>query len=193
MTWHEALVVSVNLSPVEFQHGRLLARVKSALSDSGLPPSRLELELTESVMLGDAEGALVLMQDLKKLGVRLAMDDFGTGYSSLSYLRKFPFDGLKIDRSFMADLHDSPDSQAIIKAIVGLGRALSLTVTAEGVETEQQLEVLRQCDCDEVPVALAAQTLQLTPHHLRINGRCEGIQFCCHPAQPGPTPFSFSG
>jgi diguanylate cyclase (GGDEF)-like protein/PAS domain S-box-containing protein len=166
MTWHEALVVSVNLSPVEFQHGRLLARVKSALNDSGLPPSRLELELTESVMLGDAEGALVLMQDLKKLGVRLAMDDFGTGYSSLSYLRKFPFDGLKIDRSFMADLHDSPDSQAIIKAIVGLGRALSLTVTAEGVETEQQLEVLRQCDCDEVQGYFLARPME--PDALRL-------------------------
>ncbi|WP_415753239.1 EAL domain-containing protein [Pseudomonas leptonychotis] len=166
MSWPEALVVSVNLSPVEFQHGRLLARVKSALEESGLPPSRLELELTESVMLDDAEGALVLMHELKSLGVRLSMDDFGTGYSSLSYLRRFPFDGLKIDRSFMADLEGSSDSQAIIKAIVGLGRALSLTVTAEGVETAAQLEVLRQCDCDEVQGYFLARPMEPAALHL---------------------------
>ncbi len=150
MSWGEALIVSVNLSPVEFQRGHLVARVQSALEESGLPPGRLELELTESVMLEDAPGALVLMHELKRIGVRLSMDDFGTGYSSLSYLRKFPFDGLKIDRSFMADLGGSEDSQAIIKAIIGLGRALSLTVTAEGVESQAQLDVLRQYDCEEV-------------------------------------------
>ena len=150
MSWGEELIVSVNLSPVEFQRGHLVARVQSALEESGLPPSRLELELTESVMLEDAPGALVLMHELKRIGVRLSMDDFGTGYSSLSYLRKFPFDGLKIDRSFMADLDGSKDSQAIIKAIIGLGRALSLTVTAEGVESQAQLDVLRQYDCEEV-------------------------------------------
>ena len=150
MSWGEELIVSVNLSPVEFQRGHLVARVQSALEESGLPPGRLELELTESVMLEDAPGALVLMNELKRIGVRLSMDDFGTGYSSLSYLRKFPFDGLKIDRSFMADLGGSEDSQAIIKAIIGLGRALSLTVTAEGVESQAQLDVLRQYDCEEV-------------------------------------------
>jgi EAL domain-containing protein (putative c-di-GMP-specific phosphodiesterase class I) len=166
MTWPEALVVSVNLSPVEFLHGHLVSRVKRALADSGLPPSRLELELTESVMLDDAERALVLMQELKSLGVRLSMDDFGTGYSSLSYLRRFPFDGLKIDRSFTADLHNSSDSQAIIKAIIGLGRALSLTVTAEGVETQEQLDVLRQCDCDEVQGYFLARPME--PESLRL-------------------------
>jgi diguanylate cyclase (GGDEF)-like protein/PAS domain S-box-containing protein len=149
MSWGEELIVSVNLSPVEFQRGHLVARVTSALEESGLPPSRLELELTESVMLEDAPGALALMQELKRIGVRLSMDDFGTGYSSLSYLRKFPFDGLKIDRSFLADLDGSPDSQAIIKAIIGLGHALSLTVTAEGVESQMQLDLLRECGCEE--------------------------------------------
>ena len=94
------------------------------------------------------------------------MDDFGTGYSSLSYLRRFPFDGLKIDRSFMADLEGSSDSQAIIKAIVGLGRALSLTVTAEGVETAAQLEVLRQCDCDEVRGYFLARPMEPAALHL---------------------------
>lgn len=166
MTWSEALIVSVNLSPVEFQHGRLLSRVKSALEESGLPPSRLELELTESVMLDDAESALVLLQELKSLGVRLSMDDFGTGYSSLSYLRQFPFDGLKIDRSFMADIHASADSQAIIKAIIGLGRALALTVTAEGVETQEQLDILRECECDEVQGYFLARPME--PSALRL-------------------------
>ncbi|MHA6494296.1 bifunctional diguanylate cyclase/phosphodiesterase [Pseudomonas borbori] len=149
MSWDADILVSVNLSPVEFQRGQLVERVKNALEETGLAPGRLELELTESVVLDDAQGALALMQELKLLGVRLSMDDFGTGYSSLSYLRTFPFDGLKIDRSFIADLGGSDDSHAIIKAIIGLGRALSLTVTAEGVESQEQLDVLRQCDCEE--------------------------------------------
>ncbi|HLA31810.1 MAG TPA: EAL domain-containing protein, partial [Pseudomonas sp.] len=149
LSWNEALIVSVNLSPVEFRRGQLVEQIRTVLEETGLPPGRLELELTESVMLEDAEGALALMQELKGLGVRLSMDDFGTGYSSLSYLRSFPFDGLKIDRSFMTDLPASPDSQAIIQAIIGLGRALALTVTAEGVETQEQLELLRQYGCDE--------------------------------------------
>lgn len=149
MSWSEELIVSVNLSAVEFQRGHLVARVQRVLEATGLPPSRLELELTESVLLEDAESALVIMQALKDLGVRLSMDDFGTGYSSLGYLRAFPFDGLKIDRSFMSDLDDCENSQAIIKAIIGLGRALSLTVTAEGVESQAQLDILQQFDCEE--------------------------------------------
>ncbi|HEX5842898.1 MAG TPA: EAL domain-containing protein, partial [Pseudomonas sp.] len=149
LSWGQELIVSVNLSPVEFRRGQLVAQIRSVLEETGLPPGRLELELTESVMLEDGEGALALMQELKGLGVRLSMDDFGTGYSSLSYLRSFPFDGLKIDRSFMTDLHAAEDSQAIIQAIIGLGRALALTVTAEGVETQEQLELLRQYGCDE--------------------------------------------
>jgi EAL domain-containing protein (putative c-di-GMP-specific phosphodiesterase class I) len=127
-----------------------VARVQAVLSDTGLNPARLELELTENVMLDDAKGALNIMRGLKALGVRLAMDDFGTGYSSLSYLRSFPFDGLKIDRSFVSGLTASGDDQSIIQAIVGLGRALSLTVTAEGVETLEQLQALQQARCDEV-------------------------------------------
>ena len=119
------------------------------LAETGLNPARLELELTESVMLDDAQGALVIMQGLKALGVRLLMDDFGTGYSSLSYLRSFPFDGLKIDRSFVGGLTASGGDHSIIQAIVGLGRALSLTVTAEGVETIDQLQALGAIRCDE--------------------------------------------
>src|SRR5690606_18780240 len=132
--WPEELFVSVNLSPTEFQRGNLVERIQQALADTGIDPSRVELEVTESVMLDDAAGALEIMHALKQLGVRLSMDDFGTGYSSLSYLRSFPFDGLKIDRSFLNRLSESADDQSIVRAIVGLGRALSLTVTAEGIE-----------------------------------------------------------
>ncbi|MFZ3207157.1 MAG: EAL domain-containing protein [Pseudomonas sp.] len=149
MSWSEELIVSVNLSPVEFQRGNLVARVQGVLDATGLPPSRLELELTESVLLEDAEGALVIMHALKDLGVRLSMDDFGTGYSSLGYLRTFPFDGLKIDRSFVSDLDGGESSEAIIQAIIGLGRALSLTVTAEGVESQAQLDILQRYGCEE--------------------------------------------
>jgi len=147
--WPDDVMISVNLSSTEFQRGHLVARVKSVLADTGLNPVRLELELTESVMLNDEKMALSIMQGLKALGVRLLMDDFGTGYSSLSYLRSFPFDGLKIDRSFVGGLTASGGDQSIIQAIVGLGRALSLTVTAEGVETDDQLKALKDVHCDE--------------------------------------------
>ena len=147
--WPEHLFVSVNLSPIEFKRGNLASRMSATLAASGIDPSRVELEITEGVMLEDAVGALETMHTLKLLGVRIAMDDFGTGYSSLSYLRTFPFDGLKIDRSFLTRLGDSADDQSIIQAIVGLGRALSLTVTAEGVETAEHLELLKKVSCDE--------------------------------------------
>lgn len=147
--WPDELFVSVNLSPTEFKRGNLLERVRYALNKSGIEPTRMELEITESVMLEDAVGALEVMHTLKHLGIRIAMDDFGTGYSSLSYLRAFPFDGLKIDRSFLNRLEDSADDKAIVQAIVGLGRALSLTVTAEGIETAEHLALLKAVACDE--------------------------------------------
>jgi diguanylate cyclase (GGDEF)-like protein/PAS domain S-box-containing protein len=147
--WPENLFVSVNLSPTEFKQGNLVERIQKTLADSGINPARVELEITESVMLEDATGAVEVMRTLKRLGVRISMDDFGTGYSSLSYLRAFPFDGLKIDRSFLNRLADSEDDKAIIRAIVGLGRALSLTVTAEGIETADHLKLLKAVSCDE--------------------------------------------
>jgi diguanylate cyclase (GGDEF)-like protein/PAS domain S-box-containing protein len=149
--WRGDLMVSVNLSPVEFQRGDLVARVRDALESTGLAPGRLELEITETVMLEDAASALHIMNDLKRLGVRLSMDDFGTGYSSLSYLRAYPFDGIKIDRSFIADLHGDTKGTAIaiIESIIGLGRALTMTVTAEGVEHDSQLNDLVSVSCDE--------------------------------------------
>ena len=151
--WPVQLFVSVNLSPSEFKRGNLIERIQHVLSASNIDPARLELEITEGVMLDDAAGALEIMRTLKRLGVRIALDDFGTGYSSLSYLRAFPFDGLKIDRSFLSRLDQSDSNnesdQAIIQAIVGLGRALSLTVTAEGVETADHLKLLQAVACDE--------------------------------------------
>ena len=147
-SWPGNLFVSVNLSSCEFKRGNLVERVSQSLATSGIAPNHVELEITESVMLEDADGALETMQTLKALGVRIAMDDFGTGYSSLSYLRSFPFDGLKIDRRFLNRLVDS-DDKAIIQAIVVLGRALGLTVTAEGIETAEHLTLLKDVACDE--------------------------------------------
>ncbi|WP_268800122.1 bifunctional diguanylate cyclase/phosphodiesterase [Pseudomonas huanghezhanensis] len=159
--WPKSLFVSVNLSSIEFQRGNLVERIQQALADTRLEASRLELEITESVMLDDAVVALDIMRALKSLGVRLSMDDFGTGYSSLSYLRSFPFDGLKIDRSFVNRLSESESDQSIIQAIVGLGRALSLTVTAEGIETQAQLELLRAVNCDEGQGFLLSRPLDI--------------------------------
>lgn len=144
------IFVSVNLSPEQFRASDLVAQVKSVLDESGLPATRLEIEITEGMMFDDAEGARATLEALKALGVRLSMDDFGTGYSSLSYLRHYPFDILKIDRSFTVHLDGAEDGLAVVLAIVSLGHALSMQVTAEGVENEEQLSLLREMGCDEV-------------------------------------------
>lgn len=168
--WPDHLFVSVNLSPSEFKRGNLVERVQKALHDSGISPTRVELEITESVMLEDAAGALEIMRTLKRLGVRIAMDDFGTGYSSLSYLRTFPFDGLKIDRSFLSKLVES-DDQSIIQAIVGLGRALSLTVTAEGIETAEHLRLLKAVSCDEGQGFFLSRPLDIDAFNVLVKAR----------------------
>lgn len=149
LEWGDGLMVSVNLSPVEFQRDDLVERIAAVLNRTGIAPQRLELEITESVMLEDAAATLITMNQLKTLGIRLSMDDFGTGYSSLSYLRSYPFDGIKIDRSFIAGLDQSQSSEAIVHAIVSMGHALSLTVTAEGIETVAQLGKLTELACDQ--------------------------------------------
>ena len=150
-TWPDHVSVAVNLSPVQFRVGRnLVGQVKSALLDSGLEPSRLELEITKSVSLADDDGAVLILRELKALGVKVALDDFGTGYSSLSYLRRFPFDKLKIDRSFVQASEQSADSLAIVKAVVALARSLGMATTAEGIETEAQLDIVRKQGCTEV-------------------------------------------
>ncbi len=147
---YDDLIVSANVSPAQFRYPAIVAHVQAALQDNRLPGKRLELELTETMLLEDGGKAGVIMGRLKALGIELAMDDFGTGFSSLGYLRRFPFDRLKIDRQFVADLRPTGQARAIIQAMLGLGRALGLGVTAEGVETAEQLLVLRADRCDEV-------------------------------------------
>ncbi len=149
-SWAKPLQIGINLSPVQFRHGDLVAMVHTVLLETGLPPQRLELEITEGVLIGDFSRAVSILRRLKALGVRIAMDDFGTGYSSLSYLQAFPFDKIKIDRAFISNLESNPQSATIIRAVIGLGRGLGLPVLAEGVETEAQLAFLANESCDEV-------------------------------------------
>jgi EAL domain-containing protein (putative c-di-GMP-specific phosphodiesterase class I) len=144
------LRLSVNLSPVQFRHGDLIGLIRSALQESGLEPGRLELEITERVLTNDRLGALATLTKLREIGVRVAMDDFGTGYSSLSYLQRFPFDTIKIDRSFIEAIERRSEAQAIVRAVVGLGRSLGIRTCAEGVETAAELAFLEAEGCDEV-------------------------------------------
>ena len=149
MKWPGEIIVAVNLSPVQFKMGNLSEMVMSALAQSGLPANRLELEITEAVLLADTKSTLETLHRLRNSGVRIAMDDFGTGYSSLSYLRSFPFDKIKIDQSFLHDLPFNSGSRAIIRAVVGLGRSLGMTTACEGVETQEELDYLKREGCTE--------------------------------------------
>jgi diguanylate cyclase (GGDEF)-like protein len=149
-TWPRHIGVAVNLSPVQFKGLSLIQTVVSALNESGLSALRLELEITESALLADSESTIATLNHLRALGVRIALDDFGTGYSSLSYLRSFPFDKIKIDRSFIKDLGEENDCSAIVRAVASLGIALGMTTTAEGVETAEQLRQVRAQGCIEV-------------------------------------------
>jgi diguanylate cyclase (GGDEF)-like protein len=148
--WPDSVRISVNVSPAQFRNHDLTQMVAGVLRDTGFPPHRLELEITESILLKDVEANLRTLHDLKQLGIRIAMDDFGTGYSSLGNLRSFPFDKIKIDRSFVSDLEQNADSAAIVHAILGLGHSLGISTCAEGVETKGQLSYLRREGCSEV-------------------------------------------
>ena len=150
MMWPASVRVAINVSAVQFRHGSLLRDVLGALQLSGLPASRLELEITESVILADAQQALSTLREVHSLGVQVALDDFGTGYSSVSYLRDFPFDRIKIDRSFVRDVDTSSVTQAIIRAVVELSHSLGMSTTVEGIETPQQLQIVQQLGCTEV-------------------------------------------
>ena len=147
--WPGHVKVAVNLSPVQFRNRRLADEVAGALASSGLPAERLELEITESMLLQDSEATLAILHEIRGLGVRVSMDDFGTGYSSLSYLRLFPFDKIKIDQSFVRNLEAGRDSLAIVRAVVSLGCSLGMGVVAEGVETQEQFDILRQEGCHQ--------------------------------------------
>jgi EAL domain-containing protein (putative c-di-GMP-specific phosphodiesterase class I) len=144
------LQMSVNISPAQFRQPDLVQVVRSALRESGLAPHRLELEVTESVLIQQPDAAAKLLSDLKSLGVRVAMDDFGTGYSSLSYLQRFQFDKIKVDRSFIKAIGTEPTAAAIIRAVISLASSLGMLTCAEGVETNEQLDTLRREGCSEV-------------------------------------------
>jgi EAL domain-containing protein (putative c-di-GMP-specific phosphodiesterase class I) len=141
--------VSVNVSPLQLAHPDLPGLFWQVLLDTGLPANRLEIELTETAIVSDRTRALHVLRRIKALGIGVALDDFGTGYSSLETLRVFPFDKIKLDRFFISGLADSPQAIAIVRAVLALGKSLSIPVLAEGIETDEQFEVLRREGCDE--------------------------------------------
>jgi diguanylate cyclase (GGDEF)-like protein len=147
--WPSHLRVAVNLSPLQFANPNLIAKVEAALASSGIAPERLELEITEGLLMRNTERTLDTLHRLKSLGVRIAMDDFGTGYSSLSYLQSFPFDKIKVDRSFVSGVNQAPHSATVVRSVIDIATALGMTTTAEGVETEEQCASLRLLGCDE--------------------------------------------
>jgi diguanylate cyclase (GGDEF)-like protein len=171
VTWPDHVRVAVNVSPVQFRSPSLALHVAATLASSGLPASRLELEITEAVLIRDDEAALDMLHQLRKLGVRIALDDFGTGYSSLSYLQRFPFDKIKIDRSFIKDIAGPGASSSIVQAVMNIAAASDMTTTAEGVETEQQRNLLYILGCTEMqgylfsPAITAAEVRRLLLTH----------------------------
>ncbi len=164
-----AIPVSVNISSHQFNSDGLIEDVLDAVSAAGIDALLLELEITESVLLQDADGTLVALRQLKQAGVSLSIDDFGTGYSSLSYLKRFPIDTLKIDRSFVKDLHCDADDAAICAAILAMSRQLGLNVVAEGVESEEQLEFLRRHGCNQIQGYLCSKPLSVDDFAAMLN------------------------
>ena len=160
-SWLKPLQVAVNLSPAQFMHGDVVGLVHSILIETGLAPGRLELEITEGVLIEDFDRGLALLRRLKALGVRISMDDFGSGYSSLSYLQEFPFDKIKIDRAFIINLGRNPQSAAIVRAVINLGHGLEMSIVAEGVETVDQLAFLAKEGCDGVQGYLLGKPLPI--------------------------------
>ncbi|UFZ01366.1 EAL domain-containing protein [Bradyrhizobium ontarionense] len=163
-SWPKPLQVAVNLSPAQFVHGDLVGLVHSILLETGLSPGRLELEITEGVLIEDFDRGVALLRRLKALGVRVSMDDFGSGYSSLSYLQAFPFDKIKIDRAFVMNLGRNPQSAAIIRAVIGLGHGMNMSIVAEGVETQEQLGFLAEQGCDSVQGYLLGKPLPIAKY-----------------------------
>lgn len=184
--WQSPLTVSVNVSAVQIRQGNLPAVIAAVLDETGLDPARLELEVTESLLLDNTERVLEALRAVKALGVSIAMDDFGTGYSSLATLRAFPFDKLKVDRSFVKDLCDSGEPFAIINAILGLGRGLKLPVVAEGVETEMQAQILKRCGCDHFQGYLLGRPSPIETFADLLRQRsCTAGPLASGPANPG--------
>jgi diguanylate cyclase (GGDEF)-like protein/PAS domain S-box-containing protein len=174
-SWAKPLQVAVNLSPAQFAHGDVVGLVHSILLETGLSPGRLELEITEGVLIEDFDRGLALLRRLKALGVRISMDDFGSGYSSLSYLQAFPFDKIKIDRAFVINLGRNPQSAAIVRAVIELGHGLEMSIIAEGVETIEQLAFLAKEGCDGVQGYLLGKPLPIG-HYASLIGRAETME-----------------
>ncbi len=162
MHWPDDVTVAVNLSGAQFRNVEFVQTVRDALTDVGLPASRLEVEITESLLLKDNPNNLAILREMHDMGIQIAMDDFGTGYSSLSYLRLFPFNKIKIDGSFIRDLADRPDPRAIVHAVVAMAASLGMTTTAEGVETIEQLEELRRQGCTDAQGYLFSKPVPAT-------------------------------
>src|SRR6201999_621974 len=160
-SWPKPLQIAVNLSPGQFAHGDVVGMVHTILLETGLAPGRLELEITEGVLIEDFDRGLALLRRLKALGVRISMDDFGSGYSSLSYLQAFPFDKIKIDRAFVINLGRNPQSAAIVSAVIDLGHGMGMSLVAEGVETLEQLAFLADEGCDAVQGYLLGKPLPI--------------------------------
>jgi diguanylate cyclase (GGDEF)-like protein/PAS domain S-box-containing protein len=177
--WPGDIRLAVNVSPVQFRSGTLALKVMAALADSGLAPGRLELEITEAVLIRDDEAALAVLHDLRAIGVRIALDDFGTGYSSLSYLQRFPFDKIKIDRCFITDIAAPEGSSCIVQAVVNIATDRHMTTTAEGVETDGQRDLLRDLGCSEMqgylfsPPKPAAEIRTILGEHARGGGAAQ--------------------
>jgi diguanylate cyclase (GGDEF)-like protein/PAS domain S-box-containing protein len=174
-SWPKPLQIAVNLSPAQFMHGDVVGLVHSILLETGLAPGRLELEITEGVLIEDFDRGLALLRRLKALGVRISMDDFGSGYSSLSYLQAFPFDKIKIDRTFIMNLGRNPQSAAIVRAVIDLGHGLEMSIIAEGVETMEQLVFLAREGCDGVQGFLLGKPLPIG-QYAGLVGRAETVE-----------------
>ena len=169
--WSEPHRVAVNISPIQFLKSDLPAIISRVLDQTGLPPSRLEVEITEGILMKNPRRAADVFTTLRGLGVRIAMDDFGTGYSSLSYLHEFKFDKLKIDRSFVKRLGEAEDATMIVRTIIGLAHNLGLSVVAEGVETREQLKILRDLECDQIQGYLIGRPMPMVGPTELINSR----------------------
>lgn len=173
--WQEPHWVAVNVSPIQFRQLELLSVVSNTLARTGLPASRLEIEITESVLMDDFKRAREVLSALHGLGVRLALDDFGTGYSSLSYLHAFKFDKLKIDRSFITRLGEAEDAAIIVRTIVGLAHSLGLLIAAEGVETTEQFGLLRDFLCDQAQGYLLGRPMPVAVSSEMMRARAEAL------------------
>jgi EAL domain-containing protein (putative c-di-GMP-specific phosphodiesterase class I) len=184
VVWPSGITLAVNLSPVQFGKGDLRDTVLGALMDSGLPPHRLELEITESVLLEGSENNIRTLTSLKALGVNIVLDDFGTGYSSLTYLSMFAFSKVKIDRSFVSEMSERPECAAIVCSIINLGQNLNMTTVAEGVETELQLTMLLAAGCSLAQGYLFSRPVPVT--ELRFTHELEVASWVASKPEPEP-------